>query len=213
MLPIKYDAQGLVPALIQDYLTGEIRLFAFATDRAVRVTLDTGFATFWSRSRGELWQKGRASGLETPVVRVLADCDADCIVYSSDPTVPSCNTGARSCFFQAFEGETLAQATEQPQTALTALEAALRTGKADSSAHAASDGEPAARGATFRSRAEAFASAVEAGGDDRIVASAAAVLRELVACLVARAVPLRRVLGDLAIRTKNGSGEEAAALR
>jgi phosphoribosyl-ATP pyrophosphohydrolase/phosphoribosyl-AMP cyclohydrolase len=204
-LPIKYDAQGLVPAVIQDYLTGEIRMFAFATDRAVRVTLETGFATFWSRSRGELWQRGRASGLETPVVRVLADCDADCIVYSSDPTVPSCNTGAQSCFFQAFDGEILTQATEQPQTALTALEAELRA-SAGPHAEAEPSGGPAARGAAFRQCADAFASAIESGGgDDRIVAKAATVLRELVVCLVARAIPLRRVLGELAAKPANAT--------
>jgi phosphoribosyl-ATP pyrophosphohydrolase/phosphoribosyl-AMP cyclohydrolase len=204
-LPIKYDGQGLVPAVIQDYLTGEIRMFAFATDRAVRVTLETGFATFWSRSRGELWQRGRASGLETPVVRVLADCDADCIVYSSDPTVPSCNTGARSCFFQAFESDTLTQATEQPQTALTALEADLRS-EAGARTEAESSGGPAAHGAAFQSCAKDFASAIEGGSDDRVVAKAAAVLRELLVCLVSRAIPLRRVLGELAVKPRSAVG-------
>ena len=93
--PLKYDAQGLVPAIVQDHITGEIRMFAFATDAAVRTTLDTGRATFWSRSRGELWQKGRVGGHEIPVVRVLADCDGDCVIYSSDPQGPSCHSGAR----------------------------------------------------------------------------------------------------------------------
>ena len=77
-LPLKYDPRGLVPAIVQDHLTGQIRMFAFATEAAVRMTLQTGRATFWSRSRGELWQKGRISGHETPVVRVLADCSGSC---------------------------------------------------------------------------------------------------------------------------------------
>jgi phosphoribosyl-AMP cyclohydrolase len=125
-LHLKLDAQGLVPAIVQDHLTGEIRMFAYASEAAVRMTLETGHATFWSRSRAELWQKGRVSGHETPVVRVLADCDADCIIYSSDPQSPSCHSGAPSCFFQAFDGERLGQASEQPQTVLASLEATAR---------------------------------------------------------------------------------------
>jgi phosphoribosyl-ATP pyrophosphohydrolase/phosphoribosyl-AMP cyclohydrolase len=215
-LPIKFDAEGLVPTVIQDYLTGELRMFAFATDRAVRVTLDTGFATFWSRSRGELWQKGRASGVETPVVRVLADCDADCIVYSSDPTVASCNTGAASCFFQAFEGERLTQATQQPQTVMTALEASLQarkraTGGGSSDRPPSLDGRSsAAIGAKFRDRASEFASALETESADRVVAAAAGALYELVAGLVARSISWRSVLGDLsALRRRTDQGENA----
>ena len=98
-LPLKFDAQGLVPAIVQDHLTGQIRMFAFASESAVRKTLETGRATFWSRSRGELWQRGRISGHETQVVRVLADCNGHAIIYSSDPHSPSCNSGAPSCFF------------------------------------------------------------------------------------------------------------------
>src|ERR1700759_1994041 len=109
-LPLKFDSHGLVPAIVQDHLTGQIRMFAYATEAAVRRTLETGKATFWSRSRGELWQRGRVSGHETSVVRVLADCSGQTIIYSSDPHSPSCNTGAPSCFFQVLEGDRLTQA-------------------------------------------------------------------------------------------------------
>src|SRR5579863_10333676 len=124
-LPLKFDAQGLVPAIVQDHLTGQVRMFAYATQTAVRKTLETGFATFWSRSRGELWQKGRIGGHETPVVRVLADCDGRCVIYSSDPHAPSCHSGAPSCFFHTLEGERLVQASERPQTLLALLESSL----------------------------------------------------------------------------------------
>src|ERR1700746_1855887 len=101
--PIHCDERGLVPVVVQDHLTGEIRMFAYATREAVRKTLETGRATFWSRSRGELWEKGRTSGNEVRVTRVLVDCDSDCLVYSGEPRGNTCHTGAPSCFFQTLD--------------------------------------------------------------------------------------------------------------
>src|SRR5580700_1041922 len=131
-LPLSFDAHGLVPVIVQDELTGEVRMFAFATPAAIESTLATKRATFWSRSRGELWEKGLTSGNTIHVSRVLVDCDADCVIYASDPHGPSCHTGAPSCFFQALEGqrgETLAKAAEPSQTLLAKLEATLEARK------------------------------------------------------------------------------------
>src|ERR1700690_1511204 len=176
-LPLKFDAQGLVPVIMQDRITGEIRMFAFATDAAVRKTIETGRATFWSRSRGELWQKGRSSGQETPVVRVLADCDADCIIYSSDPQCPSCHSGAQSCFFQAVDGDRLGQASEQPQTLLASLEAALesskRTGGNGGAKKGLFDAGAAAIATRFLEEASKLARALERDSDERVVFLAA----------------------------------------
>jgi phosphoribosyl-ATP pyrophosphohydrolase/phosphoribosyl-AMP cyclohydrolase len=200
-LPLKYDAQGLVPAVVQDRLTGEIRMFAFATEAAVRTTVETGRATFWSRSRGELWQRARIGGLEIPVARVLADCDADCIIYSSDPQGPSCHSGAPSCFFQTLDGDHLAQASEPPQTLLATLEARLRGPTAPGSDGDADGLEPAQAGEKVRAEAGAFAQSLEHGSDADVVAEAADTLYELMAGLGSRAIPLRRVLAELARRT------------
>jgi phosphoribosyl-ATP pyrophosphohydrolase/phosphoribosyl-AMP cyclohydrolase len=188
-LPIKFDAQGLVPAIVQDRITGEIRMFAYATDAAVRKTVETGHATFWSRSRGELWQKGRVSGQLTPVQRVLADCDADCLIYSSDPQSPSCHSGAPSCFFQAVDGERLGQASAQPQTVLAALEATSLAGKA-----------PGEAAAGVRADAGRFADALEKESDERVVLEAANTLVRLVLGLRARSISLRRVLSEVGRR-------------
>src|SRR5579862_9919382 len=132
-LPLVFDANGLVPVIVQDRLTGEIRMFAYATNEAIRLTLETGRATFWSRSRGELWEKGRTSGNEIRVAQVLVDCDSDCVIYSGEPHGNSCHTGAPSCFFQALEsgpaGEKLASASERPQVLLASLEAVLEARK------------------------------------------------------------------------------------
>jgi phosphoribosyl-ATP pyrophosphohydrolase/phosphoribosyl-AMP cyclohydrolase len=188
---LKYDAQGLVPAIVQDHITGEIRMFAFATDAAVRTTLDTGRATFWSRSRGELWQKGRVGGHEIPVVRVLADCDGDCVIYSSDPQGPSCHSGAKSCFFQILEGGRLAQASEPPQTILASLEADLQATKGPSREAAAQVG------AKLREEAGSLAQALEGSSDERVVTEAADTLYQLLAGLGSRAIAFRRVLDEL----------------
>jgi phosphoribosyl-ATP pyrophosphohydrolase/phosphoribosyl-AMP cyclohydrolase len=190
-LPIKFDAQGLVPAIVQDRITGEIRMFAFATDAAVRKTVETGHATFWSRSRGELWQKGRVSGQLTPVQRVLADCDADCLIYSSDPQVPSCHSGAPSCFFQTVDGEHLGQASVQPQTVLASLEASSGPPR-----------EPAAVAAKLREKAGQLADALEKESDERVVLEAADTLFNLVVGLRSRSIAMRRVLVELARRLR-----------
>jgi phosphoribosyl-ATP pyrophosphohydrolase/phosphoribosyl-AMP cyclohydrolase len=201
-LPIKFDAQGLVPAIVQDRITGEIRMFAYATDAAVRKTVETGHATFWSRSRGELWQKGRVSGQLTPVQRVLADCDADCLIYSSDPQSPSCHSGAPSCFFQAVDGERLGQASEQPQTVLAALEAAGLGAKALQGSGSGS-GSASDAAASVRADAGRFADALEKESDERVVLEAANALYQLVVGLRSRSIGLRRVLAELGRRLRN----------
>jgi phosphoribosyl-ATP pyrophosphohydrolase/phosphoribosyl-AMP cyclohydrolase len=205
-LPLKFDSQGLLPAIVQDHLTGEIRMFAFATETAVRTTLETGRATFWSRSRGELWQKGRVGGHEIPVVRVLADCDADCLIYASDPQGPSCHSGAPSCFFQTLEGATLSQASEPPQTLLASLESSMRSSQAASSEAGGRGAASAAIGVKLRDEASELASALERGSDERVVAEAADTLQELIAGLGSRSIALRRVLVELARRSAHDDG-------
>lgn len=116
-IAIRFDADGLVPVIVQDRLTGEVRMMAFANEEALVRTRETGRATFWSRSRRELWVKGQTSGNDVRVVRILVDCDADCLIYSSEPNGPSCHTGARSCFFRNLappEGERPASPSEPP---------------------------------------------------------------------------------------------------
>ncbi len=199
--PLKFDAQGLVPAIVQDHITGEIRMCAFATEAAVRTTVETGRATFWSRSRGELWQKGRVGGHEIPVVRVLADCDGDALIYQSDPQGPSCHSGAPSCFFQILEGGRLAQASQPPQTLLASLEANLRATRG-------APREAAAEiGVKLREQAGDLAQALESANDDRVVAEAADTLRELLAGLGSRSIAFRRVLDELDRRARKSPKE------
>ncbi len=211
-LPLKFDPKGLVPAIVQDHLTGQIRMFAYATEAAVRMTLETGRATFWSRSRGELWQKGRISGHEVPVKRVIADCSGAAIIYSSDPHSPSCNSGAPSCFFQALEGERLTQATEQPQTVFYALESILESRKKSTGGESYTkglyDSGAAGIGAKIGEDAGELAQALESGNEERIVGEAAEMLYHVLVGLRSRSITLRRVLAELARRVARNAHPE-----
>ena len=218
---IVFDKDGLVPVVVQDHLTGEVRMVAFATAEAVRATLETGRATFWSRSRNELWEKGRTSGNSITVERVLVDCDADCLIYSSEPLGPSCHTGSSSCFFQTLEptrdganGE-LAPRSAQPQTVLGTLEAVLDSRKKSTAGASYTkslyDGGAPAIGAKLGEECAELTQALAGEGDDRVVSEAADVLYHLLVALKWRAIPLRDVLAALAKRMGTSGHEEKAS--
>jgi len=123
---VKWDAQGLAPAIVQDAASGEVLMLAWMNRESLRRTLETRLATFWSRSRGELWVKGSTSGNTQTVRAVSLDCDQDAILVRVDPAGPACHTGARSCF---LAGDALLEAPPAPGDTLTALERVLRSRK------------------------------------------------------------------------------------
>jgi phosphoribosyl-ATP pyrophosphohydrolase/phosphoribosyl-AMP cyclohydrolase len=98
---LKLDAQGLVPVIAQDIASGGVRMFAWANREALELTASTGFAHFWSRSRGAMWKKGETSGHTLAVRELRIDCDGDVVLYRVEPDGPSCHTGATSCFYRA----------------------------------------------------------------------------------------------------------------
>lgn len=89
---------GIIPVIVQDDATGEVLTLAYCNREALDRTLDTSRSWFWSRSRQRLWMKGEESGNTQEVVRVLADCDSDALVYVVKPSGPACHTGERTCF-------------------------------------------------------------------------------------------------------------------
>jgi len=96
---LKWDQNGLVAVIAQHVDTGEVLMQAYADRNAICETLQTGLATFYSRSRKERWCKGETSGHFIKVQQVFADCDKDSIIYLGDPIGPACHTGARTCWF------------------------------------------------------------------------------------------------------------------
>ena len=103
MEALRFDSGGLIPAVLQDYETGEVLMVAWMNADALRLTRLTGEAHFWSRSRQQLWRKGETSGNVVRVRQVLVDCDGDTLLLRVDPAGPACHTGARTCFYRELE--------------------------------------------------------------------------------------------------------------
>ncbi len=99
-IPLKFDAQGLIPAIIQDANTHAVLMMAWMNAESLALTHAKGETVFWSRSRGELWHKGATSGNTQQVVSIALDCDADVLLIQVVPAGPACHTGEYSCFFR-----------------------------------------------------------------------------------------------------------------
>jgi phosphoribosyl-ATP pyrophosphohydrolase/phosphoribosyl-AMP cyclohydrolase len=117
----KFDERGLLVAIAQDARTGVVRMQAWANAEAVRATAESGLATFYSRSRAELWQKGATSGNVMRVQQIRLDCDGDAVLYLVDAEGPSCHTGKTSCFFRSLTGTTLEEDDGPPGPPATIL--------------------------------------------------------------------------------------------
>lgn len=100
---LKFDAAGLIPAVVQNIETNEVLMVAYMNADTIKQTIETGRATFWSRSRQEVWVKGDTSGNYMYVKEIRVDCDCDCLVVLANPAGPACHTGNRSCFFRKIE--------------------------------------------------------------------------------------------------------------
>lgn len=94
---LRFDSDGLIPGIVQDR-AGTVRMVAWLNREALRLTLKTGFVTFWSRSRQALWTKGESSGNRLKLIQIRPDCDADALLILADPEGPSCHRGSESCF-------------------------------------------------------------------------------------------------------------------
>jgi phosphoribosyl-ATP pyrophosphohydrolase/phosphoribosyl-AMP cyclohydrolase len=102
-LDLKFDEQGLLPAVIQDWLDGTVLMLGYMNHEALSRTVATKSVHFWSRSRRKLWEKGETSGHRLLVRDVFIDCDRDTILVKAQPIGPTCHTGERACFFSRFE--------------------------------------------------------------------------------------------------------------
>lgn len=227
---MKYDEHGLLPVVAQDRLTGEIRMVAFASEAAVKATLATGRATFWSRTRRELWEKGRTSGHSMAVSAVLVDCDEDSLVYLVDPQGPTCHTGAPTCFYRRAvlaggladgegavgEGELVVRDDEVPASTLLArLEAVLEARKScvagASYTKSLYDAGPGKIGEKLVEEAGELAHAVASEDDARVVSEAADVLFHVAVALRSRGLSLEKVLRELDRRSGTSGHDEKRA--
>lgn len=188
-MEIRFDSQGLVSVIVQDWASGEVLTLAYANAEAVARTRDTGELYLWSRSRQELWHKGATSG-NTQAVRALRlDCDGDALLALVEPAGPACHTGARTCF---HNGELEPPA---PHEALPALERTLRARQSqrpEGSYTVDLLDDPARIGAKVEEEAEEVARAAREESDERVDEEAADLLYHLAVLLRGR----DRALGD-----------------
>jgi phosphoribosyl-ATP pyrophosphohydrolase/phosphoribosyl-AMP cyclohydrolase len=179
---INYDAQGLVPVVIQDWKSGAVLTLAYANAEAVARTRETGELHLWSRSRNELWHKGATSGNTQAVKALRIDCDGDALLALVEPAGPACHTGERTCF---FTGDT----DPVPFEVLPALERTLVARQAErpeGSYTVALLDDPAHIGEKVEEEAEEVARAARDETDERVDSEAADVLYHLLVLLRSR---------------------------
>jgi phosphoribosyl-ATP pyrophosphohydrolase/phosphoribosyl-AMP cyclohydrolase len=215
MSPLCFDERGLVPAVAQDRLTGQVRMVAWMSAEALERTLATGRATFFSRSRGKLWEKGETSGHHLNVHAVYVDCDADTVLLLVDPAGPSCHTGRPACFFRRLEADgTLSETEREPTAFLSELEGEIASrsmGSGDKSyTKTLLDGGAEKIGAKLLEESRELAFALSDESEERVAAEAADVVYHLLVGLRLRGVALRRVIEVLAARAGTSGLEEKA---
>ena len=106
MTDLKFDANGLIPAIVQDHYTGKVLMLAYMNAESLEITINEGKTCFWSRSRQQLWRKGETSGNFQRVVSIRTDCDKDTLLIDVIKEGPACHTGSETCFFNTVaEGE------------------------------------------------------------------------------------------------------------
>ena len=123
----KFDQQGLLPAVVQDWLDGTVLMLGYMNQEALARTVATRTVHFWSRSRNKLWEKGESSGHKLHVKALFVDCDQDTVLVKAQPIGPTCHTGERACFFSRLDEQGLVTEEKTQNAAGGILESVLRT--------------------------------------------------------------------------------------
>ncbi len=205
MLELKFNQEGLVPVIAQDYRTGEVRMFAWANEEAIRKTLETGYAHYYSRSRKSLWKKGETSGELQRVIEVRVDCDEDVVLYIVEQERNiACHTGERNCFFRNIQGEEAKRVL--PFEALQRLQEIIKQRleelpEGSYTARLYKEGEDRVL-QKFGEEAIETLIALKRGVPEEIRAETADMLYHLLLMLTIRGIGIEEVLGELAGRMK-----------
>jgi phosphoribosyl-ATP pyrophosphohydrolase/phosphoribosyl-AMP cyclohydrolase len=214
---LKWDEHGLVTVVVQDRLSGEIRMLAHANRDAVAATLASGFAHFYSRSRKQQWRKGETSGNGLRVVELWADCDADALIYLADAEGPSCHTNRETCFFRRADaaGHVHEDPVRHARALLPKLWAELdeRRVASEGKSYTKSllDAGAPKINAKIQEEAGELTRAIAGESDERVVSEAADVLYHVLVGLMARGVTFRDVEAELARRFGTSGHDEKAA--
>ena len=184
---MKFDANGLVPCIVQDHSSGEVLTLAYMNAEALALTQETGEMHFFSRSRHEIWHKGESSGNVQQLKGLRYDCDADALLALVVPSGPACHTGERTCFYR---GDLKPQAPFEVLPELERTIAARRSEAPDGSYTAALLADPGHIGEKVQEEAEEVARAAREETDERVANEAADVLYHLSVLLASRSLSL-----------------------
>ena len=208
---LTYDAQGLIPAVVQEAETGEVLMVAWMDRAAVVATLETGLTHFWSRSRKQSWRKGETSGHSQHVQGVYADCDADTLLVQVHQDGVACHTGHRTCFFTALQGpEPAANMLDRIERIVAARKATAPAGSYVSSL--LTGGEAVVCRKIGEEAVEVVTAALGGEGDRRVVEEVADLWFHTLVLLGRRSIALADVLEELARRhTAGGARPEPPA--
>jgi phosphoribosyl-ATP pyrophosphohydrolase/phosphoribosyl-AMP cyclohydrolase len=206
---IRFDQDGLVPCVMQDWRTGEVLTLAYMNADALRLTRESGEVHLFSRSRGELWRKGETSGNVQRVRQLRYDCDCDAIVALVHPAGPACHTGERSCFYRDLDGgadpapdapPVPGEPAPAPHEALATLERTVadrERERPDGSYTVELLDDPPRIGDKLREEADEAARAAAGESDERLAEEAADLLYHLLVLLRSREIAVDAVLEAL----------------
>lgn len=203
---LTFDDRGLLPVVVQDVASGAVLMVAWANREAVELTLESGYAHFWSRSRRQLWKKGETSGHTLRVVEVLADCDRDTLLVRALPDGPTCHRGSRSCFEPNPAELELGWLTRVLES---------RRGDAPETSYTArllARGLPRVAQKVGEEAVETVIAALGAGqdGSREVVTESADLLYHLLVLLLASGVEPGRVAAELVKRHRQKTSEETS---
>jgi len=180
---IRYDSDGLVPCVVQDWASGEVLTLAYMNSEALRRTRDSGELHLWSRSRGEQWHKGATSGNIQTVRGLRIDCDGDALLALVEPAGPACHTGERTCFHR---GELEPQAPHETLPSLERVLGQRQRERPDGSYTVELLDDPARIGEKVMEEAEEVSRAAREESDERVDEESADVLYHLLVLLRSR---------------------------
>jgi phosphoribosyl-AMP cyclohydrolase / phosphoribosyl-ATP pyrophosphohydrolase len=209
---LKWDGQGLIPAVAQETETGEVLMVAWMDREALAKTLETGLAHYWSRERRALWRKGETSGHTQHVDGVFADCDRDTLLVQVHQAGVACHTGARTCFFTRLAGSASPSPAGAGPALLEVVERVLQSRKVERPAGSYTAalferGEAQICRKIGEEATEVVTAALGGEGDERVVSEVADLWFHSMVLLASRGIPLRRVFEELARR----HGEKSTA--
>jgi phosphoribosyl-ATP pyrophosphohydrolase/phosphoribosyl-AMP cyclohydrolase len=211
---VRYDENGLIPCVMQDWRTGEVLTLAYMNAEALRLTRETGEVHFFSRSRNELWRKGETSGNVQRLRQLRYDCDGDALVALVEPAGPACHTGERSCFYRDLDGSADPAAdapavpgepSPAPYEVMPGLErtvSARRDERPEGSYTVELLENPVLLGEKVREEADEAARAAVSESDRRLASEAADLLYHLEVLLISRGVAFTAALEELDARRK-----------